>query len=51
MTEGYYLCRRDTREVLHGPYPQLTHAFAHYIRGQTVVMHRRRSGEFNLVST
>lgn len=50
MTEGYYLCRRETKEVLHGPYPQLVQAFANHVGGLTVVMHRRPSGEFNLVS-
>ena len=47
---GYYLCHRATSAVLHGPYPQLVHAFAHHIRGETVVMHRGQTGELKIVS-
>ena len=47
---GYYLCHRQTSSVLHGPYAQLVHAFVHYVRGETVVMHRGLSGEFKIVS-
>ena len=50
MTEGYFLRDRATGAMLHGPYPQLTFAFAHYVKGETVVVHRRADGQVNIVS-
>lgn len=50
MTEpGYYLREIGTGAIVAGPFPQMVHAFRDYVVGQTEVVHRRATGEVNLV--
>ena len=49
MMSGYFLRCRATGELTHGPFDKQHYAFTAYEWGVNEIVHRRESGEINIV--